>query len=93
MPLFIHNNETLRNAAYCLEEHAFFQCKLTNSTLVYSGDSFEFQNLQLESIANGKFRNDAAMTPEGSVTHVSGTDIPSLMTAIMLWEPITWICH
>src|ERR1035438_7837914 len=58
MPYFIHNNETLKNATYALDEHAFFNCKLTNCTLVYSGGSFEFVNLQLEN-CQWKFRNDA----------------------------------
>jgi hypothetical protein len=61
MPFFIHNNETLKNATFALDEHAFFNCKLSNCTLVYSGGSYEFQNLQLEN-CQWKFRNDAALT-------------------------------
>jgi hypothetical protein len=61
MPFFIHKNETLKNVAYCLDEHAFFDCKLTNCTLVYSGGSFEFQNVQLDN-CQWKFRNDASLT-------------------------------
>lgn len=61
MPYFIHNNETLKNATYALDEHAFFNCKLTNCTLVYSGGSFEFVNMQLEN-CQWKFRNDANLT-------------------------------
>ena len=61
MPYFIHNNESLKNAVYPLDEHAFFNCKLTNCTLIYSGGSFEFVNMQLEN-CQWKFRNDAGMT-------------------------------
>ncbi len=61
MPVFIHQNETLKNAACALDEHMFYNCKLTNCTLVYSGGSFEFVNTTFEN-CQWKFRNDAGMT-------------------------------
>jgi hypothetical protein len=42
MPIFVHNNETLKNAAYVVEEHIFINCKLTNCRLMYSGGVFEW---------------------------------------------------
>jgi hypothetical protein len=61
MPIHIHQNETLKNAAYVLEEHIFINCKLTNCTLIFSGGSFEFVNTTFEN-CQWKFRDKAAMT-------------------------------
>ena len=67
MPYYIHQKETLKNAAYLLDEHAFFDCKLSNCTLIYRGGSFEIVNLTLEN-CQWKFQNDANLTIQLLIT-------------------------
>jgi hypothetical protein len=51
MPITVHNNENLKNAAYLIDEHLFNNCKLTNCRLIYDGGSFEFVNTTFENCA------------------------------------------
>jgi hypothetical protein len=51
MPMTVHNNETIKNANYVLEEHIFNNCKLVNCRLFYSGGSFELGNTTFENCA------------------------------------------
>jgi hypothetical protein len=48
MPVNIHHGETLKNAAYRIEEHVFNNCKLTNCDLFYDGGSFGWTNTTFE---------------------------------------------
>jgi hypothetical protein len=61
MPITVHNNENLKNAAYVIEEHIFNNCKLTNCRLIYTGGSFEWVNTTFESCFWG-FRGPAKDT-------------------------------
>jgi hypothetical protein len=61
MPITVHNGETLKNAAYVVEEHIFINCKLTNCRLIYSGGSFEWTNTTFENCGWG-FRDSARQT-------------------------------
>ena len=48
MPITVHKQENLKNAAYRLEEHIFIECKLTNCHLFYDGGSFQWSNCIFE---------------------------------------------
>ena len=48
MPITVHNNETLKNVAFRLEEHVFNNCKLTNCHLFYDGGPFQWINCSFE---------------------------------------------
>ena len=61
MPITLHQNETLKNAAYMVEEHIFVNCKLTNCRLIYSGGVCEWANTTFENCMWG-FRGPAAQT-------------------------------
>jgi hypothetical protein len=61
VPITLHQNETLKNACYALEEHIFINCKLTNCRLYYSGGAFEWANTTFENCMWG-FRGAAAQT-------------------------------
>jgi len=61
MSITLHNGETLKDAAYILEEHIFINCKLTNCRLIYSGGHFEWANTQFENCLWG-FRGPAEKT-------------------------------
>lgn len=61
MPIILHQNETLKNAAYAVEEHIFINCKLTNCRLIYSGGAFEWANTTFENCFWG-FRGPAEKT-------------------------------
>jgi hypothetical protein len=61
VPITLHQNETLKNAAYMVEEHIFNNCKLSNCRLIYTGGAFEFVNTTFENCMWG-FRSEAAQT-------------------------------
>jgi len=61
MPITIHNNENLKNAAYLIEEHVFNNCKLTNCQLFYDGGPFQWANTSFENCTWG-FREAARNT-------------------------------
>lgn len=61
MPITLHQNESLKNAAYMVEEHIFINCKLSNCRLIYSGGVFEFVNTTFENCMWG-FRGAAQQT-------------------------------
>jgi hypothetical protein len=63
MPVTIHNNENLKNAAYCLEEHVFINCKLTNCRLFYDGGPHQWENCSFEN-CQWSFRGAAENTVE-----------------------------
>jgi hypothetical protein len=48
MPITVHNNESLNNGAYRIEEHIFNNCKLTNCLLAYDGGPFQWMNCTFE---------------------------------------------
>ena len=61
MPIFVHENENLKNSSYVIEEHIFYNCKLTNCRLYYNGGAFEFVNTTFDNCQWG-FRGQARDT-------------------------------
>jgi hypothetical protein len=61
MPITIHKNESLRNAAYRLEEHVFINCKFTNCRLFYDGGPHQWENCSFEN-CEWSFRGAAEET-------------------------------
>jgi hypothetical protein len=57
----VHENTTLKNSTFLVEEHIFINCKLTNCRLLYSGGSFEWANTTFENCMWG-FRGPAKDT-------------------------------
>jgi hypothetical protein len=67
MSITIHNNETLKNTAYRVEEHIFNNCKLTDCQLFYDGGPFQWVNTSFENCA-WNFRGAARDTVQILVT-------------------------
>jgi hypothetical protein len=61
MPITIHTNEKLKNAAYRLEEHVFNDCTLTNCHLFFDGGPYQWANCKFEN-CQWSFRGAARET-------------------------------
>jgi hypothetical protein len=61
MPIYVHENEHLKNASYLLSEHIFRRCKLTNCNLFYDGGVYEWVETTFENCIWG-FRGPALAT-------------------------------
>ena len=61
MPTSLHENETIKDATFQLEEHSFRNCHLSGCNLVYDGGAFILDNTVLHD-CRWKFRHAARNT-------------------------------
>ncbi len=61
MPITVHEDDTLMNTTFAVEEHVFINCRLKNCRLYYSGGTFEWANTTFENCM-WAFREEAANT-------------------------------